>query len=62
LGNLFLAGGVGEIDPARFDPLQDRSDGVWPAERTRHLRIALVTHALEIVDVFHREEQSFDLC
>jgi hypothetical protein len=51
LGNLFLAGGIGEIDPALHDALEDGTDGRGPSKRHRHVRIHLPRYPLQIIQV-----------
>jgi hypothetical protein len=57
--DLLFARRVGEIDPAFLDAVEDRSDGLRPAERPRHRRIDRLADLLEVRKVPVGENESF---
>jgi len=61
MGNLFLAAGVREVDPALLDTIQDRADQMRQAERRRHVGIELESGLSEVVEMFVRQDEGFQL-
>jgi hypothetical protein len=61
LGNLFFTAGVGEVDPALFDAIQNRADQMRKAERSRHVGVELEGSLPEVVEVFVGEDEGLQL-
>ena len=60
-GDVFLTAGIGQVDPALFDTVQNRANQVGEADRCRHVRVELSDDPSQIVQMAVGQRQRFQL-
>jgi hypothetical protein len=60
-GNVFFTAGIGQVDPALFNAIQDRADQMGEADRCRHVGVELPDDPAEIVQMTVGKRQRLQL-